>query len=150
VLVLGLLVLLAACSPPVTSGSGGRSYDGRLGGIQAQVNASRARSGLGPMYWDDALAASAQRWSQQLASSNGFAHQDLVALNARFGNAYGAIGEVLFSGPCTASSAQVHQALMNSPSHRAVILTPFLDVLGVGIVCNAGGTLFVVVDFGQS
>jgi uncharacterized protein YkwD len=150
VLVVGLLVLLAACSPPVTSGSGGRSNDGRLGGLQAQVNASRARSGLGPLYWDDTLAASAQRWSQHLAWSNGFGHQDLVALNARLGDPYATLGEVLFIGPCTASSAEIHQALMNSPSHRSVILTPSLDVLGVGIVCTAGGKLYVVEDFGQS
>lgn len=150
VLVLGLLVLLAACSPPVTSGSAGRSNDGRLGGLQAQVNASRARSGLGPLYWDDALAESAQRWSQQLAASNGFGHQDLVALNARLGNAYAMVGEVLFIGPCTASSAEIHQALMSSPPHRSVILTPSLDVLGVGIVCTGGGKLYVVEDLGQS
>jgi uncharacterized protein YkwD len=142
-------LLVAACGPSV-SGSGARPDDGRLGGLQAQTNASRARLGLGPVYWDDTLASSAQQWAQQLAWSNGFGHQDLGALNARLGYRYATLGEVLFVGPCTASSAEIHAALMSSPSHRAVILTPSLDSLGVGIVCTGGGKLYVVEDLAQS
>lgn len=143
-------LLVAACGPSATSGSGARPNDGRLGGLQAQTNAARARSGLGPVYWDDTLASSAQQWAQSLAWSNGFGHQDLGALNARLGYRYATLGEVLFVGPCDASSAEIHAALMNSPSHRAVILTPSLDSLGVGIVCTGGGKLFVVEDLAQS
>ncbi len=138
------LLLLSACASPVTSGVS----DGRMGGLQAEINATRRAAGLGPVYWDDTLANSSRQWAQFLAATNGFTHRDLNALNANLGYPYGALGENLFAGGCDASSAEIHQALMASSAHRSVVLSPYFDALGVGIACTAAGKLYVVEDFG--
>ncbi|MBW8752677.1 MAG: SCP-like extracellular [Sphingomonadales bacterium] len=65
----GMLALLA----PLLTGTSvaTASFESR---VLAMHNVERARMGVAPLRWDPALAASAQRWADQLAASGRFEH----------------------------------------------------------------------------
>jgi len=44
---------------------------------------------------------------------------------------------------------QAHEGLMNSPGHRANILSPDVTHLGIGVVANANGDIWVTQMFSQ-
>ena len=62
------------------------------------------------------------------------------------GYEYGWLAENIAYGRWTA--AQVVQAWMNSPTHRANIMNPSLQEIGVGAATNAAGTTFFCQAFG--
>ena len=60
---------------------------------------------------------------------------------------YSGLGENILHGGCGISAAQMDQAWMNSPDHRANILGDF-SAVGIGVACN-GGDLYATEDFGR-
>lgn len=57
------------------------------------------------------------------------------------------MAENIIRGDCGLSSAQIHQAWMNSADHRANILGNY-NAIGIGVACN-GGQLYATEDFGR-
>jgi uncharacterized protein YkwD len=112
------------------------------------VNSARAAQGLGPLAWNDQLAGVAQRWSEHIAVTGDFSHQNLQALLEQPALAgFSELAENMFRGTCGMSASQIHQTFMNSASHRANILGNH-SAVGIGAVCN-GGTVAVVENFGR-
>ncbi|GIU90491.1 MAG: hypothetical protein KatS3mg010_1590 [Acidimicrobiia bacterium] len=117
--------------------------------MYGRINAERRARGLRPVVWDAALAQLAAQWARHLATTNEFRHRDLGALlgNPLLGNRFQSAGENLYAGSGGAADAgSAHAALMGSDGHRAALLTPELQFVGVGAAC-AGGRLVVVEDF---
>ncbi len=107
-----------------------------------RVNAARSGRGLGTLTVDGELTAIARRWSQRMADDNRLAHNpnlskevtqdwEKLAENVGFG------GDV----------AAIHEAFMNSSAHRANILDPALTHIGVGVVADGSGQLWVTEVF---
>jgi uncharacterized protein YkwD len=116
--------------------------------LYSLVNNERAAHGLGPLNWNDQLGRVAQGWSQHMAAVGSMSHQNLDAvLRSPAGAGLSALAENVFAGGCGMSARQMHQAWMNSPSHRANILGSFSDI-GIGVACN-GGALFAAQEFGR-
>jgi uncharacterized protein YkwD len=141
---IAVVVALAACTP-FKSDPGVQPLARDL---YTQVNNTRAAHGLGPLAWNEQLGGLAQSWSEHIAATGDFSHQNLNALlaNPAFAG-FQALAENIFRGSCGMSASEIHQNLMSSPAHRANILGAY-SAIGIGAACN-GGTLAVVEDFGR-
>ena len=109
------------------------------------VNKERTTRGLKALEVDADLVNVARLKSQDMVDYNYFAHQSPTYgspfdMMRSFGINYRMAGENLAAALSVASA---HQALMNSPGHRANILNPDYTHVGVGIV--AGHTYPMIV-----
>ncbi|HKH25651.1 MAG TPA: CAP domain-containing protein [Acidimicrobiia bacterium] len=148
-----IVVVVAACVPIKPGPPAAPSIPFGSAHPQAQelyylVNAERAANGLGPVGWHDQLGGLTQGWSEHMAGSGNFSHQNLDAILQSPGySGFSGLGENIIHGGCGISSSQLHQAWMASPLHRANILGDF-NAVGVGVACN-GGELYATEDFGR-
>ena len=74
--VLSLLAATCASSPAVAQQSFAAGFPARILGIH---NAERARAGVPPLVWDNALGTAAAHYAAQMAMSGVFAHSDRAA-----------------------------------------------------------------------
>lgn len=102
----------------------------------AMVNTERVKAGLAPVAFDTDLRDVARAHSNDMFKRGYFSHQSLEGLspfdrmedaNIKFGYA----GENLALAPTTPLSMQ---GLMNSPGHRANILSPHFKKVGIGVI----------------
>jgi hypothetical protein len=115
------------------------------------ANRERVSRGLSALRWDDALAAAARDHAQRMAQSNALSHQfpgepSLKDRTRQAGAHYSVIAENVAEGP---SPAVIHSEWMNSAPHRANLLDPDLNAIGIAVV-RSGSMLFAVQDFSQS
>jgi uncharacterized protein YkwD len=92
-----------------------------------ELNADRQAAGLAALPANDPAVAKAQAWAEKLARDNALSHSNLAA--GLEGLCWRAIGENVGYG---GSIAQVEDGYMGSSGHRANILNPRWDVVGVG------------------
>lgn len=103
------------------------------------VNNERAKVGVAPLVWDDALADVARGHSEDMFKRGYFSHYSPEGkdvgdrLNAA-GISYTYAGENLALAPNIQSA---HDGLMHSPGHRRNILDPAFHKIGIGAV-NGG------------
>lgn len=108
-----------------------------------RLNGERAARGLPGLRWDAAAAAAAERWSPHMAAT-GYRH----GASGSLGSAYAATGENLFALPAgMATSGHAHRGWMGSGGHRANIVEPGFDAVGIGAHCSSDGTLWVTQVF---
>jgi uncharacterized protein YkwD len=112
------------------------------------ANRDRAAVGLPPLKWDDALAAAAHQHALLMAKANTLSHQfpgePPMQDRARQASArFTMVAENVAQGP---SVAGLHTQWMNSPPHRANLLDPQLNAIGISVV-QSGNTYFAVEDF---
>src|ERR1700684_761994 len=116
--------------------------------LMEATNADRAQHGLGPLKWDPALARAAQRHADLMVGQRALSHQygGEADLETRVGQE-GAHFHVVAENLAAAATPDALEAeWMQSPGHRANILDPRLDEIGVGMV-RQGGYLWAVEDF---
>ena len=106
------------------------------------VNAERAKQGCGPLQVDAKLARAAERESRDMVSKHFFSHTepDGTTPGARVkdaGYSYQMIGENIEVNTDTPADAVT--AWMNSPGHRANILTCAFKETGIAVVDQADG-----------
>ncbi len=114
------------------------------------INQSRLEAGLQALTVDQRLTEAARKHTVQMIQHKQLAHQydDEQPLTLRFAD------ENLRSekqGENIAREIDVpnaHNSLMHSPGHRANILNPDYNAVGVGIV-NTGHEIYVTEDFAQ-
>lgn len=99
------------------------------------VNQERAKAGLKPLTYDAQLSQVARLKSQDMANKGYFSHNSPTYgspfdMMKQFGVSYRTAGENIAAGQRT--PAQVVQAWMNSPGHRANILNSQFTHIGVG------------------
>ncbi len=156
----GFLVLAAALAMPALAAGqwGPAGVDQRGGNQQAEAgqiyalaNEARAQAGVGRLEWDPALAAAALQHCLRMAAEGPIAHQysgepDLSARAAQAGAHFSVIEENVAVGP---SAGTIHEEWMQSPGHRANLLSPDVDRVGVAVVAARGG-LYAVADYSHA
>lgn len=112
------------------------------------ANRDRAARGLPPLKWSEALAEAAHQHAVRMAQQNALSHQfpgepALADRASRAGARFSSLAENVALGP---SAESIHQQWMYSPPHRANLLDPDLDSVGIAVE-DRDGTLFAVEDF---
>jgi uncharacterized protein YkwD len=103
--------------------------------VFALVNRDRVKAGLPALAWDDGVAAVARAHSQEMRKTGVVAHVSATTGSAadRVKAAGIRTGVVLENIARAYAVGEAHQGLMNSPGHRANLLSPMATHLGVGI-----------------
>lgn len=106
------------------------------------VNIERQKAGLPALKLDAAISNVARTKSKDMATNNYFAHQSPTYGSAgdmlrQFGISWRAWGENIAARQATPEI--VVNAWMNSSGHRANILSPNFNKIGVGYATNASG-----------
>jgi hypothetical protein len=114
----------------------------------ALANRSRAAAGVGPLKWDPALASAALLHCQRMVAAGPIAHQysgepDLSVRAQMAGSHFSLIEENVALGPYAAG---IHQGWLNSPGHRANLLNPEIDSVGIAVLPGRG-SLYAVADY---
>lgn len=125
------------------------------------VNAERAKANLSPLEFNDELASVGRAHAAEMRDLNYFAHESptrnlaapLDRYRAVFGRTPRIVAENIYRAWGTQHQLSLddilagHRALMNSPGHRANILMPGLTRIGIGIVVNANGDIWLTQMF---
>jgi len=119
--------------------------------IVVLANQARAASGAGPLKWDPALAEAARRHCLRMAEEGEIAHRyggepDVTSRAGQAGAHFSLIEENVAVGP---DPYTIHDAWMHSAGHRANLLNPEVDRVGVALVASRG-TLYAVADYGRA
>lgn len=112
------------------------------------ANQDRADAGLPLLQWDPALAAAAHQHALRMARLNTLFHQfpgepPMQDRARQAGARFSLVAENVAEGP---SVPGLHTQWMNSPPHRANLLDPGLNSVGIAVV-QAGNMFFAVEDF---
>jgi hypothetical protein len=118
--------------------------------ILALANQARAQAGVGRLESDPALAQAALYHCRRMAQEGPIAHRyggepDLATRASNAGARFGVIEENVAIGP---SAEGIHNEWMNSPGHRANLLSPDVNRVGVAVVASRG-VLYTVADYSQ-
>ncbi|MBC8014814.1 MAG: serine protease [Sporomusaceae bacterium] len=113
------------------------------------LNADRVRNGLQPLKLNSQLTALGGRYAQDMINRNFFSHynpegQSPFDRMQQAGISYGHAGENL---AINSNVDTAEKAFMNSPGHRANILSPNYTEVGVGVRYDAKGSAYVVQEF---
>jgi uncharacterized protein YkwD len=118
------------------------------------ANQARATHNLPPLRWDANLAQAAHAHVQWVLRTPGeLLHQypgepDLIARGAHSGARFGTIAENI--GGRGESAAALQQIWMTTPTHRANLLDPNLNVVGIATTQGPDGLLYAVEDFARN
>jgi hypothetical protein len=119
--------------------------------LLALTNRARAEHALGPLHWDPALAEAAQRHDRRMLGEPALSHrypgeEELTERAARAGARFSIVAENLAVAP---TPAGLLEAWMRSPAHRANLLDPRLDAIGLGVL-SYGNELYATQDFAHA
>jgi uncharacterized protein YkwD len=112
------------------------------------INQERTKRGISSLQVDPRLSQAARKHTGMMVQHHALSHQfdDEPPMMARFNNEnlpFDKVAENISFAPNVAAG---HESMMHSPDHRANILNPDYNVVGVGAVqCGAG--LWVTQDF---
>ncbi|MBW2457145.1 MAG: CAP domain-containing protein [Deltaproteobacteria bacterium] len=114
------------------------------------LNRARAKEGLGALRRDQGLDRVARAHAKAMITAGRVAHEagdgtPSERVHAALVPAI-RVGENVASAPTV---RRVHQALWNSPSHRANMLDSTFDRVGVALVASTGGKLWAVQLFAR-
>jgi hypothetical protein len=116
--------------------------------ILEELNHERIKNGLSSLAWSAQAAAAARAHTRLLAENTGLSHQfpGEASLPERLG-ATGARFTVTAENVArTEWIEDVHPALMGSSGHRANMLSPRYNAVGIGVVQDKG-KIYVTQDF---
>jgi len=115
------------------------------------LNQERVKAGLAKFQWNYQLAESARAHTQEMTKHEELSHQ--FQGEAVLGDRIGVVGlrfDVAAENVAAGSSVRdIHSGLMESPQHRANILSPGYNSVGLAIVPR-GGELYVTEDFAHT
>ena len=112
------------------------------------MNQDRAVNGLPPLTWSPELSVLAGGWSAEMSQTY-LHHRNLgEVMTWEDYQEYGTLGENILVGPPGYQIADMEAAWMGSPGHRANILSPNFNVVGVAFVSGPDGRIWVTVNFG--
>ena len=112
------------------------------------VSTERARAGLPSLKNDENLQGAARQHARRMADARQLSHQfsgerSVSQRLAKTGAHFDRSGENVAYDQTVMGA---HRGLMNSPPHRANILNPQFNAIGIGVV-HAGRDLYVTQDF---
>lgn len=133
------LALLAAPNLPTASATTTKEA-----ALYAMVNQTRSVQGLGRLSLSERLSRMARRHSRQMARAQTLFHTG--CLSCRFpSGSWQALGENVGAA---GTVRRVHRMMLGSVSHRATILAPAFDRVGVGVVRKGGNFWVTEIFFG--
>lgn len=154
VAVLGIAIIGAACGeppppPPPPRNCPGGPPNAIVSTILTRTNIDRTGQGKNALAWDPGLACNAQDWSNTMAGSGNFVHQNLGSLiqGPEYAN-FASLGENILVGPGSMNGDSIHVAWMNSPGHFANIMGWF-DSIGIAIAYGGDGRVWATEEFGR-
>jgi uncharacterized protein YkwD len=151
---LGTACGLPAAAPPPAGGGckgPGGPPDATTSAIFNATNASRAAVGVGGVSWNPQLWCLASEWSAEMGRTGSMHHRDLNAtIRQPAFSGYRTLGENVLFGPASMSGADMHAAWMNSPGHRANILSGAFTSFAVATNYpqGPGGQVWATENFG--
>jgi hypothetical protein len=119
--------------------------------LLAAANEDRANQGLPPLRFDPVLAEASSIHAREMANHEEISHQfdgepELAARGANAGAHFSLISENVGEAP---TSVIIHNLWMHSPGHRANLLDPNVDSIGIAIVTR-DNQLYAVEDFART
>jgi hypothetical protein len=119
--------------------------------LLAAANQDRGIRGLSPLHFDSQLALAARLHAYEMAKRHTISHQfageqDLAARVGDAGVHFSLVTENVAEAP---NSAEIHDLWMNSEGHRANLLDPNVDAVGIAVV-RSNGEFFAVEDFAHT
>jgi hypothetical protein len=144
-----LFVLLMVASGGMAQGDASPAERALL----QMANQVRAEHGVAPLAWNSALARAARAHAKRVVSEPGeLEHQypgeaDVIGRASKEGALFSAVAENLARGG--QNPAELQQVWMSTPVHRANLLDPKMNVVGIGVI-ESGGRLYAVEDFAHS
>src|SRR5271154_3155169 len=119
--------------------------------LLAAANEARANQGLPPVRLDPILTEASAIHAREMADHAAISHQfngepDLAERGASVGAHFSFISENVGEAP---SSVIIHDLWMHSPGHRANLLDPNVDSIGIAIVTR-DNQLYAVEDFAST
>ena len=114
------------------------------------INQARADAGLAPLAVDHRLTSAAQKHTQLMVEHAELSHQfdGEPSMQLRFANEEMPSDEEAENVAFNQTVAGAHQGLMASPLHRANILDPSFNTVGVAIL-HHGINIYVTEDFAR-
>jgi uncharacterized protein YkwD len=117
----------------------------------AAANEARANQGLPPLRLDPVLTEASALHAREMANHATISHQfdgepELATRGANAGAHFSLISENVGEAP---SSVIIHDLWMHSPGHRANLLDPDVDSIGIAIVTR-NNQLYAVEDFAST
>ena len=140
------VISLLASAPALYAGAQSMSPAEKR--ILEELNHERINNGLSPLAWNEQAAMAARTHARLLAENASLSHQfpGEASLPERLG-ATGARFTVAAENVArTEWIEDVHPALMGSSDHRANMLSPRYNAVGIGVIENKG-RIFVTQDF---
>src|ERR671937_50654 len=132
-------------APPASSVGGAAGVEFSL------LNQDRAANGAAPLAWSSSLARVAQYRAQDMLNRNYFSHYDpstgqlaFAQLLRLWGIPYATAGENI-AWSTNPSMTAFNTMFMNSPEHRANILSGAYHRVGIGVASNGVKTMVVEV-----
>lgn len=144
---IGLVALMALSATAWTQGAVSESAAAEQE-LFRMINRDRAQAGVPELQWNEWLAQAARKHAEEMARRGRLSHQfegepglrdRIVATSLRFS----ASAENVALGP---NAAEIQDGWMHSPGHRANILEPKYNAIGVAVV-RSGEELYAVTDF---
>lgn len=140
--VLGLVLPVAAGARLSPASAAVPSFESQLLSL---TNADRAKARLTPLASSSTLVSIARTWSTHMAATGTLGHNPSLASQV---SGWSSLGEN--AAGRVSSAAQAESLFMGSSGHRANILQPKYNRVGIGVARAADGTYWVTVDFEQS
>jgi uncharacterized protein YkwD len=119
--------------------------------LLSAANQERAARNLPLLHRDSQLARAAAQHAQAMAAHGSISHQfpgeaALASRGASMGVAFNRISENVAEAP---SAVQIHDMWMHSEGHRANLLDPAVDAVGIRVIAR-NGELYAVEDFART
>ncbi len=129
--VVAMSVAVGALTPATTASAGARCYRYKESekDFAAKINTARGLAGVGRLQLDKQLSRVARKHTWEMNKSNTLSHTPSGKLAWRV-TRWNHLGENVGAGQSVTS---LHQAFMNSPSHRSNILDRDYRHVGIGV-----------------
>ena len=139
-------VFLLASAPVLYAGAQSMSPAEKR--ILEELNHERIKNGLNPLEWNEQAAAAARAHTRLLAENASLSHQfpGEASLPERIGATSARFTVAAENVARTEWIEDVHPALMGSSGHRANMLSPRYNAVGIGVIEDKG-RIFVTQDF---
>lgn len=119
-----------------------------------QVNEVRLAEGLAPLESAEDIAEVAERWSAEMAAARDMRHnptfsEEICCWQVATENVAWSEPHRLWrpGDPVLRITDELHEALLNSPGHRANLLDESVDQIGIGVYVDRDGNVWITQNF---
>jgi hypothetical protein len=151
VLLAGWVVVPAQAAPPASGAPASGPTTVAEQYLFAAANAERAQRGLPTLRWDGGLYRAADVHAREMAARASISHQfegepELTERVKQAGAHFSVVAENVAEAP---TAVRIHDAWMASEGHRANLLDPRVNAVGIRVL-RRDGELYAVQDFSRT